>query len=675
MKKISLIAISLLASLAIANTAYSRGNIYAENSCELKVAGGGHDPCVVINRVGFKDVVDGEEAWVVEPSMKDCEERWDEEGDNRDTYFECWEQEYVAQNCDLKTTLTKVVSDRKYCSVGEHDGYDTALVLFQMKNVVTEKLRQNPSSNTLVKNNNTFIPTIVDQPLNISKQTGQIIFSDARTFFSHFLYRPNASNDEWTAALVDDRISEVLDEVPFFNPEFNGTNPIILDTQEEHAVSIKIELEDQSAFAFEFTGPAAPLAHSPRVVIRGLDVALNTGQGFIKTNSFFDLKFSRTRIDVKSLSADAVFVLPSVANLSFPRNQWHPASNGVGLEVNLGANHVPVFKFDGLPKISTLLAMDSGLEISYEYNPAANDEHPKPIEIVVGGEEQVETCTVVRCDGPGCLECNEDNLKQKNWKVYLVFKPICDGASPQNCHFDISLSPSPVHLADSEDAPAPIVYAVNDIVNGKLEPAGARIEFDTSDLPEEGNRIIFHPAPVPDFARAQDNLAAVDLIRTSPDDDEDNEDDVPSCDENEVFDEQENRCVCEDGYIRINGECALKPGGGSPGPDVLCDANEHFNENLDECVCNYGYSRNDEGVCTNEADLTECAEGEILVLGSCFPDPDYEPPTSADDDAFDAGGGCSLMASQGTGGWARFLLVVPALLGLALCRRLRRKRS
>ena len=671
MKKITLITLSFVALLAMAGTAH------AISACELEVTKGeSYDPCVVINRVGirnpFKKLSD-KNVWIpVGPDMTkaECNERRDDPQDpewnidDGETYFKCGHQEKV-RGCDLDTTISNISyldQDQKHCWVGTHDGYETSLILFQVAHdyedvetninaltmgVASQRLSDSQGSAD-IDDTEKFKPikTHVNKTITILLDRGeQLIASDGRAFWDikdgclgGACKKGNGKNPDGIAALVHDQILELSDpdaegHIPFFNSSnFKEDRKVtILAPKDKPSVPISVDKNFDGDSVLQFRG-ATPASEpfSPRFIIRGWDVELNGSRRFMYTTGESKVVFARSRIEVKSGSVQAIFTSSADTSFNFSR----------GLEVNLDNQYVPVFAFQGMPEISTLAAMADGLTITFKPGGVPDE----PVHISGAGSK---TCTVVRkrgCteDSPECLKCKEETLPVfGSFALYLVFEPICTDSS---CTFDINLYKSPVHLPDSPDLPAPIVYALFEVVDGNLVPSGAKIEFDLSKIDEDhnfkvrGELEVHSPAPAtirPDWTIAND------------DSDEDEED-----------------LECEDGFIEVDGDCVQVS---DQDPDGGSDGGSNTDPDLSD----------DDDFGSGDPDPVVCPEGEVLIWGTCISESEHEGLNSGntiEETASDAGGGCSLMASQSTGSWARFLLIVPALLGLWLCRSLRRRR-
>lgn len=677
MKKITLIAVSFVALLAMAGTAHA---IY---SCELEVTKGeSYDPCVVINRVGIRNPFNrpsDENKWIpVGPDMTkaECNERRDDPQtfgvDDDETYFKCGHQNDV-RGCDLENITTNInylEQDKKYCWVGTHDGYETSLILFQVAHD-TEALTTGVPSQRLSDNRGSVdiddtekfkpIKTHVKKTVRISLDRGeQFIASDGRAFWDiknrclgGACEKGNGKNPAGISALVHDRILELSDpdaegHIPFFHRDnFREDRKVtILAPKDEPSVPISVDMGFDGDTAFYFGG-ATPATEpfSPRFVIRGWDVELNGGRRFMETTGESKVVFARSRIAVKSSSVQQVFSAGPDTRFDFGDEN--------GLTVNLNNVYIPVFRFYSVPRPRILadLAKD-GLEILF----SPGERLPTPLEVEGKG---VEKCTVIKkqhCteEGPACFTCKEGSLPvggDDDGVSYLIFDPIC----PENedCHFDIyRYNWWPIfyfgHMFH-EDRSLDSVFVY--VLGGDY--TGLRIEFDLSELEEDDDT----------SSDSSDNLKIRSEFEVhtsmpatiSPDWTIANDDP----------DEDEEDLECEDGFIEVDGECVQESdqdtnGGSDDGsntdPDLSTD--------------------DDSG--SGDPDPVVCGEGEVLIWGTCISESEQDDLNSGDtteETLSDTGGGCSLMASQGAGSWARFLLILPALLGLWLCRSLRRRRS
>jgi len=395
--------ISLIISGA-AEAGQETGHVW---NCEFEVTNDGDDgmdPCIIINRVGYKK----NDKWEVLGDTTECEGYQDDLADiNSDKmYFECNDQERVSV-CTPDFIASGIGEDSDRCKVGTYDGYVTSMILIQMEYVVTPMLHNHGKHvDSITTHPDTVISKTIVHELDFDRR---IIYSDARAFTDGFDDHEDCigyqcdkdahsdSGTEWMDFLVADGDDAPDSEVLIASEFDDDRDAVILDVKSSDlmgknagTVPITVEGISDGAFAMSVSGVEAGSDDSsniPQIEIRGWNVELKSGSGLMKTENTVDAVFSRSIVQVLP-GAGGAFQFSSDTIADFSR----------GLTIDMKGSTVAPIVFKGDPSSEALYALTDGLTITYSTNPDLVDISPpllvedssgveKAVECVLGSDE------------------------------------------------------------------------------------------------------------------------------------------------------------------------------------------------------------------------------------------------------------------------------------------------
>ncbi len=483
MKKI-LIFFTVLTALLI-----FQPDLFAVAQCELEVTAGSTnptvdwDPCVVISRSGIREG----DIWIPQDDNKYCQDFSMQATKNNksgvysdDVYFECKQQKAAAQ-----CTMDFIAARKDDCWVGQHDGYSTKLVMFQMDYVVTPMLHFNYGAASDVAEVTEHIPVKLEESFTLNLVPNeQYVYSDARSFWNGYndtyVCLGSACGDSveddsvWGHNLIydlgDHKGSAVMSPATFNQgqdttilsvPEYNGT-------KQPGTVPITVDVQD-GQYAITVNGPEELKdgQKRPRLIIRGWNVQMLSGAGLIKTTGHVDLIFRRTIIQMKpTSSSDATGFLNLSPHTTLNYSAVDIVTNNVvsfvtggevaklskeeGLEIDMGGSSYEPIVFTGMPEKYTLQTMGSGMYLSFNFSA---DVAPAPLKIM--GISSYETECVAKTIGECLTSLGVDEV--------LVFSPVGGYGSHYNIEyfdgeFNFDATNAYIYVIDGNDAGAQVVF-------------------------------------------------------------------------------------------------------------------------------------------------------------------------------------------------------------------------
>lgn len=711
MKKITSILFAIIAAISFTKSAMAVGH------CELEVTRGDvctdgpgidWDPCVVINRAGYKtDEEDelGEYIWeqVGKYGSGDaCKVIQDEGGKaGTDVYFECQGDQAHADKC----TMEFIASKKEDCWIGDHNGYSTKLVLFQTENTPTPALHHNVI-NPMENDANDHLGTIIAEPFTLQLSPNeQYIYSDAYPFWDAFdnsheclgsacgdANLVDIKSSYWAEHLINDTVPEGVTDGDAYMASNKISYILKPDNYAAHdrttivdvlykaddgkrpagEVPITVDIPD-GEYAIIIKGPSTLQDGEKASImdIRGWNVTMKSGAGLIYTEGHVNIIIQRSIFNMSDLDVSGLFSLSPETTVSYKTNKTvsDQINNMISsvtdgsdddsnilpkeeaMEIIMGGNQSSPIIYREVPAFKQFESIAPGLHI--DFNPKlAQQNIPLPILIEGAGE--------IECSVNSILEC----ISKSEANQVMVF------SRQENTHV--------IHFYDDQTA--------FDTVDSFI--------YIVSGQSNIGDRIIFEELFDTDKDGVYDE--ADNCVDTENQDQIDTDGDElgDECDDDDVLDEEDNCPLSsnqdqddkdDDGIGDVCDTTDDTPpdnidnntpssGSYSPPEPIECPEGEYLSQHFKVCRPLHGGSKTSgsDNVASNEdndppthIDGVHPEGDEIEMDGDANADADEEYTAAASS-------GCSLAASGAEGNAMHMLL---PLIGIALIGMRSRKRK